>query len=459
MPSSSTRPTRSATAKTTPYERPSTSAKAKGKGKAVDLGVPAQLSQSSRKGKKAWRKNVDLRAEEEALEQARAEERITGGKVADKQNNDLFTIDTTGDVEVARKVKAKKPLRSLAVLQERSAVPSLTARTAAPIKKVTAKEKNRMRRIARRTIDATSSADVRKTDTSGLKDAWASKSAAPAPAGGFGAEGMFTPTVKAPITIARQRKIRLEAIASQRADEVPVTGTSYNPAAEAHAALIGEALEEELARLEAEKKADEAAAVLGQVVESRRATVREATDNFVDGMKVGRGDVDEDEDDEALDADAPAPKKPTKRKTQAQRNKAARAKAAAQALKDEKIRKKLERETAAAKTFSKSAEERRQAAEAARQLRKVAAEQRERLGFSGGEKIGKHRVAKGAVTVQLGEDLAESLRQVKPEGNLFKDRFLSLQRRALLEPRVPQLPKRRAGRTKEYEKHAWKKFE
>lgn len=316
-----------------------------------------------------------------------------------------------------------------------------------------------MRRIARRTIDAASSADVKKTDTSELTDAWASKAAIPSPAGGFGAEGMFKPKVKAPITIARQRAVRLEAIASQRADEVPVTGTSYNPAAEAHAALIGDAVAEELARIEAEKKAEEEIAVLGQVVDSRRATERINTDDFVDGMRVGRGEVEDEEESDASDSDAPAPKKPTKRKTQAQRNKALRARVAAQALKDEKIRKKLERETAAAKTFSKSAEERRKAAEDVRQARKVAQAQRERLGFTGGEKIGKHRVAKGAVTVQLGEDLAESLRQVKPEGNLFKDRFLSLQRRALLEPRVPQLPKRRAGRTKEYEKHAWKKFE
>lgn len=46
---------------------------------------------------------------------------------------------------------------------------------------------------------------------------------------------------------------------------------------------------------------------------------------------------------------------------------------------------------------------------------------------------------KKRVEVQLGEDLAESLRQVRPEGNLFKDRFLALQKRALVEPRVPQL--------------------
>jgi nucleolar protein 53 len=42
------------------------------------LGAPAQRSQSSRKGKRAWRKNVDLDEVEEGLENFRAEERVLG---------------------------------------------------------------------------------------------------------------------------------------------------------------------------------------------------------------------------------------------------------------------------------------------------------------------------------------------------------------------------------------------
>jgi nucleolar protein 53 len=43
-----------------------------------NVGAPAQLTQSSRKGKKAWRKNVDLEEVEVGLEGMRAEERVTG---------------------------------------------------------------------------------------------------------------------------------------------------------------------------------------------------------------------------------------------------------------------------------------------------------------------------------------------------------------------------------------------
>lgn len=59
-----------------PYDRPSKDAKISNG--AVNIGAPAQPGQKSRKGKKAWRKNVDITHEEEALEHAREEERITG---------------------------------------------------------------------------------------------------------------------------------------------------------------------------------------------------------------------------------------------------------------------------------------------------------------------------------------------------------------------------------------------
>lgn len=115
------RATRSSTSKDTaakakPYDRPANATKeskpkaSKSKGdKAASTAAPAPTAtvnigapsakQSSRKGKKAWRKNVDITAEETALEVAREEERVTGGKIKEKKDGKLFTIDTTGDFE------------------------------------------------------------------------------------------------------------------------------------------------------------------------------------------------------------------------------------------------------------------------------------------------------------------------------------------------------------------------
>ena len=42
------------------------------------LGAPSQHNQPSRKGKKSWRKNVDIREVEQGLEGLRQEERVTG---------------------------------------------------------------------------------------------------------------------------------------------------------------------------------------------------------------------------------------------------------------------------------------------------------------------------------------------------------------------------------------------
>lgn len=65
--------------------------------KSVNVGAPSQAGQSSRKGKKAWRKNVDIEDIERGLEEAREEERVTGGKMGERRNEALFEVDVTGD--------------------------------------------------------------------------------------------------------------------------------------------------------------------------------------------------------------------------------------------------------------------------------------------------------------------------------------------------------------------------
>jgi len=80
------------------------------------LGAPSQHTQSSRKGKRSWRKHVNIEDVEEGLEGIRAEERVTGyipyimllsirgsnpcSRVAlqKTQDSDLFEIDLKGDV-------------------------------------------------------------------------------------------------------------------------------------------------------------------------------------------------------------------------------------------------------------------------------------------------------------------------------------------------------------------------
>jgi nucleolar protein 53 len=61
------------------------------------VGAPSQQNQTSRKSKKAWRKNVDIGEVEEKLEELREEERILGCgcRTSHKTHGDLrvFTED------------------------------------------------------------------------------------------------------------------------------------------------------------------------------------------------------------------------------------------------------------------------------------------------------------------------------------------------------------------------------
>ena len=66
---------RSSAAKKTP------AGKGKGKAPAAStsaIGAPAQYNQTNRKGKKAWRKNIDIQPEEQALDKVREIETVLG---------------------------------------------------------------------------------------------------------------------------------------------------------------------------------------------------------------------------------------------------------------------------------------------------------------------------------------------------------------------------------------------
>jgi nucleolar protein 53 len=311
-----------------------------------------------------------------------------------------------------RRKREKKPLRSLAVLHERSAVPSLTSRAkpAAEPKKISSAEKKRLRRTALKAeSDGTAAASMKATDTASLRDPWAAEKKLSLP-GGWGDEGVVKVQPKTPETLARQRDLRRAVDAAQLAAELPRAGVSYNPSAPAHAALLEEAIAEEMGLLAAEEREEADIAARGSVVQNR--TTDDFADDMVGGMRIGRGDGVE-EDSESEGEEEGFKPKPTKRKTQAQRNKAARAKALLLAEREEAQRRKMERHVGAARAMSKSVAARAREVEQAAQQRRAAAAARERLGYAGGEKVGKHRVQKGAVAVQLGEDLAESLRQVK----------------------------------------------
>lgn len=96
---------------------------------ALRTSAPQAHNQPSRKGKKAWRKNIDIASVTNGLVDLRDEIIATGGPLAEKSSNELFTVDTTGDDAVWKRItRAHKPLKVDEILAQRSAVPALDTR-------------------------------------------------------------------------------------------------------------------------------------------------------------------------------------------------------------------------------------------------------------------------------------------------------------------------------------------
>jgi nucleolar protein 53 len=201
-----------------------------------------------------------------------------------------------------------------------------------------------------------------------------------------------------------------------------------------------------------------------QDVKAKMEVARRETAN---GQEVGIPDMQIDDGMEDTDAssehngdasvaDPRGTSKQSTRKTKQQRRKAAQVLEEKRAAAERAVQKRLLASVHNIKSVRRTVEIHLSKRQQLVEERRAARIARIKCGLAG-ERFGKFKVAKGEIDVQLGDELVESLRELKPEGNLFRDRYLNLQHRGLLEPRARVTPKR-GNKIKEYEKHAWKRF-
>ncbi|CAE6453815.1 unnamed protein product [Rhizoctonia solani] len=432
-------------------------------------GAPAQPSQSTRKGKKAWRKNVDIEEVEDRLEGLRDEERETGGPVHEKSNTELFSIDVHGDEQLKKQMRKHRPLKYVEMLAQRSAVPAVQSRASVPTPtpsgsskpriRVSAAERARLARIAHRTKNPLEAAQGRSNlpaseavKRSGKYDVWASED----PDEARLMRAMRTPEAKEYLLpIVKSHKSRAPPSAPPPVPALtkaslpnpvvyPDAGTSYNPTYEEHQELLRTAHEREARHAEEIEKVEE-------VRRRMEAAWERKGEGVVEGMLVDLGE----ENEEGVEEERPDPVKPPQRKTAQQRRKAARV------LAEKRSRASLAQKRQQLLSLSTLKSLRRTVANAKSDSQKAAAERAEKKLAKGliGMRIGKHVVKEGDLDFQLGEDLPESFRELKPEGNLWRDRWGSMISRGKVEPRMPVLAARKKKKTKEYEKHSYKQFD
>lgn len=258
--------------------------------------APNQFKQPSRKGKKAWRKNVDVTEVQEGLRQLKDEE-IKGyvfilsffylgllqdhllisysGLVSEKPSDELFILDTTGNEDVRRQISKKhKPLKADEIIAQRSLIPALDGRkrvnsnvTDGVIEPKTKKHKKdwvsnkELQRLKQVAQDGTPTTKIHGSD---IYDPWAEDAEATASAVVDDPRFDFLvkpkakvapETIKhAPVSLAANGK-RIPSV------RTPQGGHSYNPVFEEWDRLLEEqgaaAVEAEKKRLEEEKKDEE----------------------------------------------------------------------------------------------------------------------------------------------------------------------------------------------------------
>lgn len=419
------------------------------------LGQPQQHKQTSRKGKKAWRKHVDVTDVQDGLEALREEIR-QGGPVSEKPSDELFVFDTAPSAEIKKKHRLAKPLKVDEILAQRSAVPAIYSRKRSRItdgivepstkrqKKdwVSRKELQRLKQGL--DVQSHLRTDQLEGNDTGF-DLWDTQSGAVAPI------NEYIPKVRtkvAPETI-HHAPIPMTATGKPvRAVQNPDAGTSYNPSFEAWDNLLNregdkeveaEKVRLEKARLEAEREANIAASAL-QADNDAETDYESAWEGF-----------------ETDNEESTLKKKRPERKTQAQRNK----------IKRRKQSEGLAKHAAAMGRKQKQAEDAIMAfieKENEKSLARPLGADAAAIEYDSDDtklrrrKRGNATIPEKPLEVVLPDELQDSLRRLKPEGNLMNDRFRNLLVNGKLDNRkmVTQQKKKQVKYT---EKWSYKDFE
>ncbi|KAI7898649.1 ribosome biogenesis protein Nop53/GLTSCR2 [Cokeromyces recurvatus] len=372
--------------------------------------IQKKKTQPSRKGKKAWRKNVDITDVEEAQEELRSIERVIG-HTEELKDEELFTIDVAGDHHVKRKLAKDKPLRVDEILAQRSAVPAIKSKNAFQKPEMTddvfSKHESK---LLKRKIENNAPLVPKKKNKKTLNvksyDLWDDEPKREEAANDF---LPIEEKIKAPKTMLKKPS----ALEHVPAIHTPEGGQSYNPTLEDHQRLLAKAVEVEERKAEILKKLQEQLSYREEL--KLLADELAHSEITADGKIVTTEAVEEEEEEESDkeendESRERKKKKKGERKTRQERHKSHRLATEElqkkQRLQERAIRRQIHMLRDIEKELSERIEELNEIAEK-RGERKIEEEKK------GLKKIGKYTVPELPVDVQLTDELCETLRQLK----------------------------------------------
>lgn len=410
----------------------------------MEVNRPSQKKQTSRKGKKAWRKNVDIDDVEIGLEERREEIRVHGEELDKISSDSLFTVDTEGDSALQKKsIAPHKVLKSTEILNRRSKAPGFSnkhKKSDDKIDGVKRKDIHRLMKIAGRVANESSIKAIHDKDglAKGQKvyDVWgdepttvtkSKKGNVPKPEilEKFSSIGWTTPK-NAPSTI------KVKPLTVKEVQLLPDAGKSYNPSLEDWKALIDKQYSTEKQREDKRVELEAYSNKVRKLIQSLDDK-EEYSDSDSEEAKEEEEDGEEldDEDKYALSINLPVV---NKKKTKHQRNK----------MKRHQERVELENQLKALKaqiTELQKVDDIQAEVDAQQPVIKSDIAER-RVAKS--KRLGtKYHVLDDMVEVKLSDELTDSLRGLKSEGNLLYDQVRKLQSDGKIESRFATKKKRK----------------
>jgi len=418
----------------------------------VKMGPPKINRRASRKSKSSWRKNIDMTEEEAVLDNERFEERM-GGSFAKRETKDLFVLDQEGTdkhQQPEKKEKKFKCWQHLELLPGAADPLAKSRRTSTgPVKDKTnkfAKEKkekkqteeaksylsSRAKSLKKKALEEESIDNDRNKRTKFDFDLWDQEDKKDADM----ENEWVTHETKTHID-QRSRKFKTKKVRNQKPltlvpnIEVPHSGQSYNPTLEDHQDLLWKAAYVEIQKEKEERRLDMALTAMYPNQEDA-PTQQSYMQEMSAGIPELGGKVEESEEESSEEEDEGYSKKERKPKTTKQkRDKKLRLEKERQAAKEKKERIEMAK-IVSIKTYKKEfkAMDKKEAENSAKSI-DIAIEK-----LKGPARLGQYKFQPNEIEIKLSEELSGSLRKLKPEGSILADRYKSLQKRRIIEPRV-----------------------
>lgn len=419
---------------------------------------PAQYKQSSRKGKKAWRKNIDLTDIEQSIETKKEHEISHGTSNIETLKDDaLFQVDNTGDASLKSRLikrkQIKKNLRSKEILDAVKTNSKVDAvkhlkhdEKKGKVQNVSKKELKKLMALAGKLDGESKIKNQMARDglvKSGSHDLWGAKEVTK----------VFTPAgisidvndkVEIPeallknsttgwsIASVKPKTLDVAPVQVREYEEMPHAGKSYNPHKMDWSNLIDKEYKLEKVREETRF-----------AIQEYRQRIQKLMDVLDDSEEEDTSGEDEDDEEEVADDKTVSDRLSineavkNKKKSKHQRNKAK--------VHQEKI--KLQNEVKKLKAKVHDLEN----LEITDKLIQQEDEQRKaQQTIPKGNKMNKkHKLGtrysarEDNLEVKFSDELSDSLRKLRPEGNLLYDQVRKLQSSGKVESRVPVKKSRR----------------